>query len=123
MTINQIYGGVILNGDTGCFERIDLNLESGVIKEMGLLSVKSSAFDATGLYVIPGFIDTHIHGSMGSEFASESESFDEEMCIRDRLSPTTGKEHTIKTSQADTEVQAICAEAAVGLDFAAAQAA
>lgn len=77
MTINQIYGGVILNGDTGCFERIDLNLESGVIKEMGLLSVKSSAFDATGLYVIPGFIDTHIHGSMGSEFASESESFDE----------------------------------------------
>lgn len=76
MMVNQIRGGKVLNGETGCFERIDIELENGRIKEMGLLSAQSNAFDADGLYVIPGFIDTHIHGSMGSEFASESESFD-----------------------------------------------
>lgn len=76
MMVSQIRGGNVLNGETGCFECIDIGLENGRIKEMGLLSAQSNAFDADGLYVIPGFIDTHIHGSMGGEFASESESFD-----------------------------------------------
>ena len=76
MMANQIRGGNVLNGETGCFECIDIELENGIIKEMGCLSAQSNVFDADGLYVIPGFIDTHIHGSMGGEFASESESFD-----------------------------------------------
>ncbi len=75
--INQIYGGRVLNGETGRFERLDLSLEDGKINKMGLLPAQEGGFDASGLYVIPGFIDTHIHGSMGAEFASESESFDE----------------------------------------------
>ena len=72
-----ISGGLVLNGETGSFERLDLELQDGRITAMTAPCGCEGDLDASGLYVIPGFIDTHVHGSMGGEFASECESFDE----------------------------------------------
>lgn len=42
----------------------DLCFENGIITEQS----DSGEFDAEGCYVLPGFIDTHIHGAYGVEF-------------------------------------------------------
>ena len=55
-----IQNGKILNTKTREFEARDLYVENGRILDRLPKSMKS--LDATGLFVIPGFIDTHIHG-------------------------------------------------------------
>lgn len=60
-------GIVIRNGDVVTSSEIfaaDLRLEGGTITEMGTaLEVKrgDDAIDATGRYILPGFIDPHVH--------------------------------------------------------------
>ncbi|MBQ3230574.1 MAG: N-acetylglucosamine-6-phosphate deacetylase [Clostridia bacterium] len=72
----QIRNGIVLNGSNNRFERIDLRIENGKIYQFGVFPVDAGDYDAEGYYIIPGFIDTHIHGCVGVEFASEDESFD-----------------------------------------------
>lgn len=67
-----INGNVLLDNK---FEQTDIEIENGVITVLGSLDDKKECFDASGLYVIPGFIDTHIHGCVGVEFASADEDF------------------------------------------------
>lgn len=45
-------------------EQKDLCFENGRISETSL----QGEYDATGCYVLPGFIDTHIHGAFGVSF-------------------------------------------------------
>ena len=71
-----IKNGLVLNGKTRRFEQTDILIKNGVIEEIGEnLSCDSEAFDAEGMKVIAGFIDTHIHGCVGVEFASPDEDF------------------------------------------------
>lgn len=70
-----IKNGFVLNGKTKQFERTDLKLENGCIGSVTVCGDAEETFDADGLYVIPGFIDTHIHGCVGVEFASDNEDF------------------------------------------------
>ncbi len=71
----QIRNGIVLNGTNDRFERLDLRIENGNISQFGVFPPDGEDFDASGCYVIPGFIDTHIHGGVGVEFASASGDF------------------------------------------------
>ncbi len=71
----RIINGNVLNGKTRCFEQTDIEFENGLITALGALDKEDETFDAKGLFVISGFIDTHIHGCVGVEFASPDEDF------------------------------------------------
>lgn len=61
----RIKNGLVFN-DEHKMEQKDLCFENGVITAESV----SGEFDATGMYVLPGFIDTHIHGANMIEFYS-----------------------------------------------------
>lgn len=70
-----IKNGLVLNGKTNRFEQTELLIDNGVIVALGESLPEAEVFDASGMYVIAGFIDTHIHGCVGVEFASPEEDF------------------------------------------------
>lgn len=70
-----IKNGNVLLGSTQAIEQADIRIEQGTITEIGHDLSDRIEFDASGLLVIPGFIDTHIHGCVGVEFASPDEDF------------------------------------------------
>ena len=59
----RIYGGMVFGADHKMHQK-DLCFENGVITSAS----QNGEFDASGCYVIPGLIDTHIHGAKGVEF-------------------------------------------------------
>lgn len=59
----------ILNTQTRQFEARDLFIAGGKIVDCA--PGDTEIFDAQGLFVIPGFIDTHIHGFYGCDFGTE----------------------------------------------------
>ena len=63
-----IRNGNILNTRTREFELRDLYVEKGKIVDRPPENGKN--LDATGLFVIPGFIDTHIHGFYNCDFGT-----------------------------------------------------
>ena len=54
--------------------KTDIELSDGLIKKIG--KTEKEGIDCTGKYAFPGFVDTHVHGAYGTEFASENEEFD-----------------------------------------------
>ena len=66
----------ILRGDTNTFTYGSLHMENGRISGFSD-DIPDGAFDAEGLYVLPGMIDTHIHGFVGEEFARADGDFGE----------------------------------------------
>ena len=61
-----IKGGKLLN-DEFQFITGDLQTNGEQIEAIGRCE-KAKAIDASGCYVVPGFIDTHMHGAMGKTF-------------------------------------------------------
>lgn len=59
----KIIGGSVFCADHK-MHQMDLCFENGVITETS----DSGEYDATGCYVLPGLIDTHVHGAFGVEF-------------------------------------------------------
>ena len=53
----------------GAFEQADVRIENGRIAEVGRLSAKDGEEirDAQGLFVLPGFVDIHIHAFGGAD--------------------------------------------------------
>ena len=53
----------------GAFEQADVRIENGRVAEVGQLSAKAGEEirDAQGLYVLPGFVDIHIHAFGGAD--------------------------------------------------------
>lgn len=70
-----IKNGKVLLDESNSFADVSLKLENGIIAEIGADITDTEQYDANGLFVIPGFIDTHIHGCVGVEFASPDEDF------------------------------------------------
>lgn len=60
----KIINGLVFDG-TGMIQK-ELCFENGVITDKS----NSGEYDASDCYVLPGFIDTHIHGAVGVEFCS-----------------------------------------------------
>ncbi len=73
-----IKGGCII-GDDFRPKYADLRFDGEIITEIGNIS-GDDVFDAHGMYVLAGFIDTHVHGAAGCEFSSANDSF-EEACM------------------------------------------
>lgn len=74
----KIVGGSVFGTDHK-MHAYDLHLENGVIKNVvkrenatecdgRTVSVSESEFDASGCFVLPGLIDTHLHGAAGIQF-------------------------------------------------------
>ncbi len=60
----KIVNGLVFN-ENHQMENKDLCFQNGAIAEN---DNSGDVYDATGCYVLPGFIDTHIHGANGVEF-------------------------------------------------------
>ncbi len=71
----QIINGNVLLGDKNLFEKKNILVQNGRIVSLDNTVSDDEIFDASGLNVISGFIDTHIHGCVGVEFASPDEDF------------------------------------------------
>ena len=59
-----IQNGHVINPATGTDEILDVRVEDGNVKEMGLsvqIQGGDECIDASGCYVFPGFIDLHVH--------------------------------------------------------------
>jgi N-acyl-D-amino-acid deacylase len=61
-----IKGGWVIDGSGGPPVRADVGLLESMIAEVGRLDGAESArvLDAAGRYVVPGFIDAHVHGDL-----------------------------------------------------------
>ncbi|WP_232385002.1 N-acyl-D-amino-acid deacylase family protein [Actinomadura violacea] len=59
-----IRGGTVLDGTGGPARRADVGVSAGRIAAVGALARAQAGkeIDATGRYVMPGFIDAHVHG-------------------------------------------------------------
>lgn len=70
-----VFNARILRGDTNSFAYGSMTVQDGKIAAFD--RDDRDGFDAEGLYVLPGMIDTHIHGYVGEEFAKESGDYGE----------------------------------------------
>ncbi len=53
------------------FQPLDISFADGVITAIGLpgtLPEEPETYDAAGCYVLPGYVDLHIHGAYGTDF-------------------------------------------------------
>ncbi len=71
----KIINGNVLDGKDNTFKRLNLSVENGRIVSLDNSFDDQEIFDASGDFVISGFVDTHIHGCVGVEFASDNEDF------------------------------------------------
>ncbi|MBE6692030.1 MAG: N-acetylglucosamine-6-phosphate deacetylase [Ruminococcaceae bacterium] len=72
----KIINGTVLCGAENSFKQVNIEIENDKILSFTNDIASDEVFNAEGLFVIPGFIDTHIHGCVGDEFASRDESFE-----------------------------------------------
>lgn len=52
----------------GKFQKASVSVSGGVITSIGLSPNPGTIVDARGKYLVPGFVDIHIHGAAGSDF-------------------------------------------------------
>ena len=59
----MIKGGRVLDPATETDKIADVYVEDGIVKKIGtkLKDEARQTIDATGMYVMPGFIDMHVH--------------------------------------------------------------
>lgn len=67
-----IYNGTLIIDGSSSIENGFILTEDGLIREIGICPPpeleNTEYIDAKGNYILPGFIDIHIHGSMGKDF-------------------------------------------------------
>lgn len=62
----QIKNGRVFLKD-GSFVQANIRIENGRITEVSDFTPDADAVDAKGMYVVPGYVDIHIHGADGSD--------------------------------------------------------
>lgn len=69
-------GGKVLN-DEFRFVDMDVEVRAGEIYKLDKTITSDELIDVEGCYVVPGFIDTHMHGAMGKTFIDyEDDTYD-----------------------------------------------
>ena len=68
-----IKNGLVFN-EKGFFENKDIFINNNIIVESIDKLEDKTIIDATDKYVIPGLIDTHIHGSVGYDFCKKDKN-------------------------------------------------
>ena len=100
-----IKGGTVLN-DSFEFIKADVEIKDDKIVNIGHVS-GNDVIDATDCYVVPGFVDTHMHGGMGHEFMYCEEGAYEPMAIRQAEMGTTAIVPAISAAPKDKLKEAI----------------
>ncbi len=93
-----IYNARILRGDTNTFTYGSVTVQNGKIAAFDRDG--ENGFDAEGLYVLPGMIDTHIHGFVGVEFAGAKGDFTKAQDVLAQ-NGTTGFAATVRCMELD----------------------
>ncbi|MBD5098636.1 MAG: N-acetylglucosamine-6-phosphate deacetylase [Clostridiales bacterium] len=62
----QIKNGTAFFKD-GSFGKTNVSINHGKISDVSSFAPEADAIDAEGMYVVPGYIDLHIHGADGSD--------------------------------------------------------
>lgn len=70
--MTRVAGGLVYHVETGEFERADVTIEHGRVARLGRSTSSEPAVDASGLFVLPGLIDCHVHLVMRGEDADPS---------------------------------------------------
>ena len=67
-----LHGGWVVDGTSAPPFRADVAVEEGIIRKVGWIGdvVPERVVDCTGLFIMPGFVDTHVHGE-STVFTSE----------------------------------------------------
>ena len=67
--------GLVMTKDFEIKE-LDVQIEGGKIKNIGENLCGDGIIDITGKYLLPGFIDTHIHGAYGARISDDNADLD-----------------------------------------------
>ncbi len=70
-----IKNGLVLHDDF-VFKKSDIKIEKERIADIGKVTCSKDCIDAAGMYVLPGFIDTHMHGAYGVRFSDPDADID-----------------------------------------------
>lgn len=100
---------VIKNGNvlSGNFEFIKTDIEfTDKIISVAPSDAKEF-FDATDCYVIPGFVDTHMHGAMGENFLDFTEKSADKVCTFEASMGTTSLVPAISAAPEDKMTRAV----------------
>lgn len=81
-------GGRVVNGDFN-LKSLDIEIKDGKISDMKAGIVGDDVRDVSGCYVLPGFIDTHIHGAYGTRISDQEPDL-EAMCQFEATQGVTG---------------------------------
>ncbi|MBE7040641.1 MAG: N-acetylglucosamine-6-phosphate deacetylase [Ruminococcaceae bacterium] len=81
-------GGFVVDGDFS-LKQLDVEIQDGKISNLKMGICGEEKRDVSGCYVLPGFIDTHIHGAYGTRI-SDSEPKLEAMCRFEATQGVTG---------------------------------
>lgn len=71
MTKMVLANAMVMNADFK-LSQMDLEIENGKISRLGKNLEGTEMLDMTGKYILPGFIDTHIHGAYGVRIDDEN---------------------------------------------------
>lgn len=95
----------ILNGATNRFDCDTMTVKNGIITSFEATD-DTDVLDCGGLYVLPGMIDTHIHGYGGVEFAKDDGDFQpaQDMLAADGV---TGFASTVRCMPMDSILSAM----------------
>ena len=83
-----IKNGNVLN-DSFKFETTDIEISGQKIAKIDKNITSDEVIDATDCYVVPGFVDTHMHGAMGEEFISYNDNTFEKIASYEAQHGTT----------------------------------
>ena len=101
-----IKNGKLLN-DEFKFENSDLVINGEKIEKIGTFDADGEIIDASGMYVVPGFIDSHTHGAMGSEYWEDMEGSYHKMSKFEAENGTTGIFATISAAPNERMINSI----------------
>ena len=100
MSTLQIKNAKVVLPDS--IKETDVLVENGKIVAIGATKSANRTIDASGCYIMPGFIDIHVHGGGGADFMDDTpEAFDNIVCYGDWLDRSLSNLITIETVGSD----------------------
>lgn len=101
----QISNGLVLNKNFE-FEKTSIEFSDKILSFDGQNN-DGESFDATGLYVVPGFVDTHMHASVGETFIDFNSDTACKVCEFQAKNGTTAILPTLSAAREEKMIAAI----------------